>query len=202
MPKVLVLFYSRTGHTAALADAIVDGARSVRFAEVDVRRIDDLSPASSIASNPEWTQSRDALASRYRTLADVSALAEYDGLILGAPTRHGIVAAEMSHMLDQADALHRQGALVNKVGAAFTPAATRHGGYETTLWSIMTPMAHLGMILVPPGHVEATTDSASGTPLIGGGGAPSEADLSAARQHGKRVAEVVGWITHARSHKH
>ena len=46
MPKVLVLFYSRTGHTAALADAIVDGARSVRFAEVDVRRIDDLSPAS------------------------------------------------------------------------------------------------------------------------------------------------------------
>ncbi len=205
MPKVLVLFYSRTGHTAALADAIADGARSVRFVEVDVRRIDDLSPASDIASHPEWTRSREALAGRYRTLADVSALAEYDGLILGAPTRYGIVAAEMSHVLDQTDALQHRGALVNKVGAAFTPAATRHGGYETTLWSIMTPMAHLGMILVPPGYAEATADAgaaAAGTPAIVGGDAPSEADLSAARQHGKRVAEVVSWVTHARSHKH
>ena len=203
MPKVLVLFYSRTGHTAALADAIVDGARSVRFAEVDVRRIDDLSPASDIAPNPEWTQSREALAGRYRTLADVSALAEYDGLILGAPTRHGIVAAELSRVLDQTDALQRRGALVNKVGAAFTPAATRYGGYETTLWSIMTPMAHLGMILVPPEYTEATADAgAAGTTAIVGGDAPSEADLSAARRHGKRVAEVVSWISHARSHKH
>ena len=46
MPKVLVLFYSRTGNTAALADAIVEGAKSVRFSEVDVRRIDDLARCS------------------------------------------------------------------------------------------------------------------------------------------------------------
>ncbi len=39
MPKILVLFHSRTGNTAALADAIAQGAKSVRFAEVDVRRI-------------------------------------------------------------------------------------------------------------------------------------------------------------------
>jgi flavodoxin len=33
MPKILVLFYSRTGNTAALADAVAEGARSVRFIE-------------------------------------------------------------------------------------------------------------------------------------------------------------------------
>lgn len=44
MPKLLVLFYSRTGNTAKLADALVEGARSVKFTEVDVRRIDDLAP--------------------------------------------------------------------------------------------------------------------------------------------------------------
>ena len=48
MPKLLVLFYSRTGNTAAIADAVAEGAKSVRFAEVDVRRIDDLASAAVI----------------------------------------------------------------------------------------------------------------------------------------------------------
>jgi NAD(P)H dehydrogenase (quinone) len=60
MPKVLVLFYSRTGNTARLADAIVEGARGVKFTEVDVRRVDDLAPASVIESVPGWKESRDA----------------------------------------------------------------------------------------------------------------------------------------------
>jgi multimeric flavodoxin WrbA len=42
VPKLLVLFYSRTSNTAALADAVAEGAKPVRFAEVDVRLIDDL----------------------------------------------------------------------------------------------------------------------------------------------------------------
>src|SRR5687767_14425222 len=58
MPKVLVLFYSRTGNTARLADAIVEGARSVKFTEVDVRRIDDLAPAQVIESVAGWSESR------------------------------------------------------------------------------------------------------------------------------------------------
>ena len=42
MPKVLVLFHSRSGTTARLADAIAEGARSVRFTEVEVRRVEDV----------------------------------------------------------------------------------------------------------------------------------------------------------------
>jgi NAD(P)H dehydrogenase (quinone) len=88
MPKVLVQFYSRTGNTATLADAVVEGARSVRFAEVDVRRIDDLAPTGAIESIPDWKRSRAALAAKYQTFADVNTLADYDALILGAPTRY------------------------------------------------------------------------------------------------------------------
>jgi NAD(P)H dehydrogenase (quinone) len=205
MPKLLVLFYSRTGHTAALADAIAEGARAVRFAEVDVRRIEDLAPAATIAAVPGWAESRDALAARYQTLGAIDELATYDALILGAPTRYGIMAAELKHVLDQTGPLWNRGALVNKVGAAFTSVGTGHGGHETTLWSILTPMASLGMILVPPGYSDPVMfagGSPFGATATTGAGAPGERDLAAARHQGKRVAEVVGWVTHAKSHHH
>jgi len=205
MPKILVLFYSRTGNTALLADAVAEGARSVRFAEVDVRRIDDLAPASTIATVAGWADSRAALAARYPLLGGVEELAQYDALILGAPTRFGVMAAELKHVLDQAGPLWNRGALVNKVGSAFTSVATGHGGHETTLWSIMTPMANLGMILVPPGYTDPVMFSGGspyGATATTAQGAPGDGDLAAARHQGKRVAEVVGWVTHAKSHHH
>lgn len=205
MPKILILFYSRTGNTAALADAVAQGAKSVRFAEVDVRRIEDLAPTRVIESDAEWKSSREKLAARYQTFADVNALADYDAMILGSPTRYGIMAAELKHVLDQTGPLRQRGALVNKVGGAFTSVSTPHGGHETTVWSIMTPMANLGLILVPPGYSDAvmfTGGSPYGATATTGAGAPGEADLAAARHQGKRVAEVTGWITHAKSHHH
>jgi NAD(P)H dehydrogenase (quinone) len=205
MPKTLVLFYSRTGNTAVLADAIAEGVRSVRFSEVDLRRIDDLAPASVIESVPGWKESRAKLSAKYRTLGSIDELTAYDAIMLGSPTRYGLMSAELKNVIDQTGPLWQQGALVNKVGAAFTSVATAHGGHETTLWSIMTPMANLGMIIVPPGYSDAVMfagGSPYGATASTGGGPPSEADLAAARYQGKRVAEVTGWITHARSHAH
>src|SRR5688572_5479766 len=101
MPKVLVLFYSRTGNTARIADAVVEGARSVKFTEVDVRRIEDLAPAQVIEGVAGWAESRASLAQRYRTFEGVDALEQYDALILGAPTRYGVMAAELKNVIDQ-----------------------------------------------------------------------------------------------------
>jgi NAD(P)H dehydrogenase (quinone) len=205
MPKLLVLFYSRTGHTAQLADAIAEGARGVRFTEVDVRRIDDLAPAAVIDGDAEWKASRDRLAAKYRTLGAVEELADYDGLVLGAPTRYGVMAAELKLVLDQTGPLWGAGRLVDKVGAAFTTVSTQHGGHETTLWSIMTPMANLGMILVPPGYSDPAMfkgGSPYGATATTGAGGPGEDDLAAARHQGKRVATVAEWVRHAKSHAH
>ncbi len=205
MPKTLVLFYSRTGNTAAIADAVADGARSVRFSEVDLRRIDDLAPAAVIDSVPGWRESRELLATRYQLLASVDELVQYDAIIMGAPTRYGVMAAELKNVIDQTGPLWNRGALVNKVGSAFTSVSTPHGGHETTLWSIMTTMANLGLIIVPPGYSDPVMfqgGSPYGATATTGGGAPGEIDLAAARHQGKRVAEVTGWITHARSHHH
>jgi multimeric flavodoxin WrbA len=85
IPKVLVLFYSHTGNTAAIAEAVAEGAKSVRFTEVDVRRIDDLAPVSVIDANPDWKRSARRSRPGIRHSPDVTALADYDALILDTP---------------------------------------------------------------------------------------------------------------------
>lgn len=184
MPRLLVVFYSRTGNTARLADAIADGAERIRFSEVDVRRLDDLAPEEIVNGIPSWRAAREELAGRYRTLESVEALADYDAIVFGSPTRYGVMAAELKHLLDQTGPLRDRGAFVNKVGSAFTSMWTQPGGPETTLWSIMTPLANLGMIIVPP-------------PMTSGDGV----DLEDARSQGERVARVTGWVTHGLGHE-
>ena len=201
MPKTLVLFSSRTGRTAALADAIAEGASSVRFAEVDVRLLPALALPET-TGDPQRTSAQEALLRRYRPLEAVERLGDYDGLILGAPTRNGVVAAELEHLLRQAGTLFGGGKLVDRAGSAFTTVPEGGGGAEAALWSIMKPLAAMGMILVPPGPAGGNAaDSPYGATATGDRD-PGPAELSVARHQGKRVATVAAMVAHVRSHHH
>ena len=59
----------------------------------------------------------------------------YDAIIVGTPTRYGRMASQMASFWDQTSGLWAKGALVGKLGAAFTSTASQHGGQETTLIS-------------------------------------------------------------------
>lgn len=203
MPKVLVLFYSRTGNTAAIADAISEGAASVKFTEVEVRRVDDLAPMSVIDAAAEWRAARAALAKKYRTLESVESIAQYDALIVGGPARYGLMSAELKSVFDQMGALWRRGALVDKVGSAFGTAASPHGGHELNMMSLLIPMMQFGMILVPPAYSEsgAFTGSPYGATASTASGPPTDGDLAVARHQGARVAKVAEWVRHAKSHE-
>ncbi len=182
MPKTLILFHSRWGATAALADAIADGARAVRFSEVAVRRLDHPAPEDLGDATPEQLAARAALLARYSPLDHVEELAQYDGIILGAPSGSGDVSPELQRVLDQADALRASGTFTNTVGSAFAAVSARPSDHDAIRWSLLRSMANLGMILVP---------------------APSGgADHESAERQGRRVAELVSWVAHARSHAH
>lgn len=197
-PKVLVVFYSRTGNVAKLADAEAEGATEAG-SEVRVVRVDDLAPAEVIAGNEGWRLSRDAQRAKYPE-AQLSDLEWADAIIFGTPTRYGNMAAEMKLYLDKTAKLWAEGKLANKVGSAFTSTATMHGGNETTLLTFFMPMSHFGMIIVPPGYTDPILFQA-GTPYgassVVGGMAdipPTDADLHVARHQGKRVAEITAKI--------
>lgn len=203
MPKVLVLFHSRTGHTAALAAAIAEGASAVRFSEVEVRRIDDLAPSSVSDASPEWKSARAALAKKYRLLESIESLADYDAVVVGSPARYGIMSAELKNVLDQAGPLWQRGALAEKVGSAFGSAAAMRAGQELSVMSMLISLMHLGMIIVPPAQgsaPQAEPEHPVHSEADAGGGGPGAAELAAARQQGMRVAKVAEWVRHAKSH--
>jgi len=180
VPKVLVLYHGRD--LAALADAVAEGARAVRFTEVDVRRVDDVAgPAAA-----------------HRSLGSEVAPADYDGILLGAPAGSGAAAAAPTPSSDPAEVLRRRGPLVDRVGAAFTAGA--RDAHQSTLSSILTAMAGLGMLLVPPGPGPAPSAADSPLGTTASAAEPTEAELDAARRHGRRVATVVEWVAHARGH--
>ena len=134
-------------------------------------------------------------------IATPNDVADYDAIIVGTGTRYGRMSSQMANFWDQTGGLWMKGALVGKVGAAFTSTASQHGGQETTLFSIITNLLHHGLIIVGLPYAfqgQLKMDEVTGgTPygastLTGADGArqPSENELAGARFLGKHVAEV------------
>ena len=194
MSKVLVLYYSSYGHMEQMADAVAEGARSAG-AQVDIRRVPETAPAEVAAAAGFKADIS------HPVIESVSALADYDAIIIGSPTRFGRMSSQMASFLDQAGGLWFTGALNGKVGGAFTSTASQHGGQETTLFSILTNLLHFGMTIVgldygfqgQSGVDEVKGGSPYGATTIADGDGsrqPSAVELDGARYQGRRIAEV------------
>lgn len=193
MAKVLVLYYSTYGHIEQMAHALADGARAAG-ATVDVKRVPETVP-EDVARNGHFKLDQPA------PVATVNELPDYDAIVIGAPTRYGRMPSQMAAFLDQTGGLWAKGALNGKVGAAFTSSATQHGGQETTQFSIITNLLHLGMVIVGlpysfAGQMtldEITGCSPYGASTIAGGQGqrqPSRNELDGARHQGELVAKT------------
>ena len=199
MTKVLVLYYSAKGHLETMAGAIAAGAKSVPGTQVDVKRVPELVP-EDVARKSGLKLDQAA------PIATVDDLANYDAVIFGAPTRFGMMAAQMRNFLDQTGSLWVKGALIGKVGSVFTSSATQHGGQESTILSFHTTLLHHGMVVVGVPYSckaqmrmdEITGGSPYGASTIAGGDGsrqPSENELSIARFQGEHVAKIAAKLS-------
>ena len=194
MPKILVLYHSTYGHVEAMAEAVAEGARQVDGAEVDIKRVPELVP-EELARKSGYKLDQPA------PIAEVADLADYDAIIVGAGTRYGTAASQMRNFLDQTGPLWARGALVGKVGSAFSSTATQHGGQETTLIGLIQTLLHHGMVVAGLPYAwegqsridEMTGGSPYGaTTITGSDGSrmPSDNELDGARWQGRYVAET------------
>ena len=198
--NVLIAFYSRSGSTEALAQAIAEGAQA-SGAEVRLRRARELVGPEIMARAPGWAEGAAAMNERYE--APTEADAEWaDAIVFGTPTRFGAVSAELKAYIDGLGGLWFQGKLNGKAGSAFTSTSSLHGGNESTLLSLYNPMAHLGLIIVPLGYADMALYRA-GTPYgassVSGqqSAPPTDDDLEVARFQGRRVTEVAAALKSA-----
>ncbi|QNK02513.1 NAD(P)H:quinone oxidoreductase [Dyella telluris] len=188
---ILVLYYSRSGHTAQLARLIARGVEEVPGMRARLRQVPPVAPVTEVAQPPE----PDAGAP-YVTRED---LAECAGLALGSPTRFGNMAAPLKYFLDSTGAEWASGVLAGKPAAVFTATSTMHGGQESTLLTMALPLLHHGMLLVGLPYTEPalTATLSGGTPygashVAGpkGDNAISEHERELARALGRRLADV------------
>ncbi|QYE33563.1 NAD(P)H:quinone oxidoreductase (plasmid) [Polymorphobacter sp. PAMC 29334] len=191
--KVLIVFYSRTGVTEALAASIAAGAREAG-AEVRCCRTRELVTEDVMDLSPGWRESAHWMNSRYEAPTEKDA--EWaDAIVFGSPSRFGAPAAELKAYIDSLGGLWFQGRLNGKVASAFASSSTIHGGNETTILALYPPAAHLGMIIVPTGYAdpilfEAGTPYGASSVSENVSKAPSPSDLAVAHFQGGRITRV------------
>src|SRR5687767_11797607 len=196
--KVHVIFYSTYGHVYRLAEAVAEGAREVKGTDVQLFQVAETLPAE-VLEKMGAVEPRKAFA--HVPVADPKRLSEADAIILGTPTRYGAAAAQMRAFLDATGQLWASGALIGKVGSAFTSTASQHGGQETTLLTIATFFYHQGMVIagVPYSSQELLNlaEVSGGTPygastIAGPRGErqPTANELAVARAQGRHVAQI------------
>ncbi len=117
MVKILVLYFSRTGHTRKMAEEVAVGIKAVGAEAVLCDTV------SCIIDN----------------------IPDFDGYIIGTPTYYGIASAPVKEFFDRTIVHH--GKLEGKVGGAFASAGVLGGGSETAVLSIIQMMLVHGMIV-------------------------------------------------------
>lgn len=181
MRDILVLYYSRGGHTAALADEVRHGVIAVGGCAARMRVVPPLTAdAGSLPdSGPPYVSKDD--------------LRECHALALGSPTRFGNMAAPLKAFIDTTSDLWLSGTLIGKPAGVFTSTSSLHGGQEATLLSMMLPLLHHGMLLVGVPYSEAALlDTRSGGTPYGPShlaGADNQLGIS---DHERRIARALG----------
>lgn len=182
---ILVLYYSRTGATRLLAEAVAQGIDQVDGAQARLRTVPPVAPLVETAAPGVPTEG-----APYAELRD---LEECGGLVLGSPTRFGNMAAPLKHFIDSTSGQWLAGALVGKPAAVFTSTRSMHGGQESTLLSMMLPLLHQGMLVlgVPYTEPDLMTTASGGTPYGASHHAPHDSPVRLTDEE-RRIAVALG----------
>jgi NAD(P)H dehydrogenase (quinone) len=182
MAKILILFYSRTGHVASLAEAIGRGVERAGGTAI-------LRTVPSLTAEYESPRGDTLEAENGYLYASKEDLREADGLALGSPSRFGTMAAPLKGFLETTSDLWLSGAMIDKPAAVFASASSLHGGHEAVLQSMLTPLLHHGMVIMgcPYSDPGLSATEGGGTPY-----GPTHLDADTLRAHEEGMASRLG----------
>lgn len=183
MPTISIVFHSGGGHTAALAEAVAAGARSVSGASVRLLRI----------------QGSDIHEGRFKNEALLAQLSESDAIIFGAPTYMAGPSAQFKAFADATGGIWFQQLWKDKLAAGFTVSAGASGDKLNTLQYFFLLSQQHGMLWVGTGVLPYATGQINRYSFSSGAAAqanqepvtekPDAEDLATGAHLGKRVAE-------------
>lgn len=118
MAKILVAYYSVSGHTKRMAELIVEGIKKEETVDVALRNVEEVK---------------------------VDELLDYQCIVIGSPVYYGSMASPIKKLFDESVKFHTK--LDGRVGGAFASSANIGGGNETTILDILNAMLIHGMIV-------------------------------------------------------
>ncbi len=173
-----------------MANHVARGIEEITHASAKVRTVPEVSATCESTD--------DTIPKNGPPYALVDDLRNCDGLALGSPTHFGNMAAPLKHFLDNTGEIWFSGSLSGKPAGVFTTTSSMHGGYESTLLSMMLPLLHHGMLIlgVPYSEPALHDTTTGGTPYgpshlsNNGDQGLSEDEKSLCRAFGKRLAKT------------
>jgi NAD(P)H dehydrogenase (quinone) len=175
MNRILVLYDSKTGNVARMAEFVAEGAGRIAGTEVRVRSLED--PAAA-ALDVLWA----------------------DGLAVGSPTNMGILSWRMKQFWDETMGPHWM-QIDGKIGCAFSSAGGWGGGMELACQSLLTVLMNFGFLVF--GVTDYASRGLTLHYGAVAAKEPREADAQeACRLLGQRLAEWCAVNRHARADEH
>ena len=185
MSKIVIVYYSASGHTHEMAEAVQAGAASIDGTTVELVRIVDSEIQNGRWKNDEAT----------------AKLNSADAIIFGTPTYMGGVSAQVKAFIDACSGIWYHQGWKNKLAAGFTHSQGLSGDKLNTLQSLFINAMQHSMIWVGLGQMvggltpESTNRLSSYTGAMAATFPPDlplhSGDKETARLLGVRVAEVV-----------
>jgi len=163
--KVLVAYHSQSGNTERMAEAVVEGAKSLAGTIVVLKRVGQVTADDLFSS---------------------------DAIIIGSPVYWSNMSGEVKTFFDNWQfkfGVFPEFKMKNKIGAAFATGGQISSGKEVTMLTILAAMLGNQMIVVSGGGAfgaSATTEGDS--PGI------DKKELADAQALGRRVAEVTAML--------
>lgn len=200
MADILVLYYSRHGSVAAMAQMIARGIEQIPGIQARIRTVPSVSAVCEAVE--------DGIPASGPPYANLDDLRECAGLALGSPTRFGNMAAPLKYFLDGTGSLWLSGVMAGKPAAVFTSSSSLHGGQESTLLSMMIPLLHHGMLItgIPYSEIDLFTTSTGGSPYGASHWAGRDSKLPLSEEEkrmclslGKRLADTVRALNSGRN---
>jgi len=182
MTTIVVLYYSRDGSTRRMANQIARGITTVEGCEYLLRSVPEISTTDSVSTETDTL------------LITKDELRNADGLIVGSPTRFGNMAAPLKHFFDSTSDIWLAGELTDKPAAVFTSTSTMHGGQESTLFTMMLPLLHHGMLMIGLPYTETSLAKTQrgGTPYGASHVAENDGLKLSLDQHEKNLCTALG----------
>ena len=132
MPTVSIIYFSGTGHTTKLAEAVQQGAASV----------------AGVKTNLIAISGEDIVKGRYQNDEVFAKLDASDAIIFGSPTYMGGPAAQFKAFADATGGKWYAGAWRDKLAAGFTVSSGASGDKLSTLHYFFTLAMQLGMVWI------------------------------------------------------